>query len=260
MPDRDHRSSEHGRDEQGPPAAPGAGSERPFLQRPQGVISVVGGGIAILAAVLALVFDLFPGCRPEPKLELRHFDVDKEENIQADWTLGDVEQPVMNDWKASLVTVLLGNDSGHSVEVTGATFAFSSADELGCPYGAGATEVKARYDVKVPRNLEPPFTRFRKMTFEVPSGARERIGFTVGPKTVPDGARPMAYTFKITLDVDDDYTIETPEVAILDPSHTGVVLDAAEAAAADGERSGFTTVACVQEQARKAQEIVEGTD
>lgn len=238
---------------------PAENQDKPFLHKPQGVISVVGGAVAILVAILGLVFDLFPGCTPErdpPKLELSNVDVAREQDIAADWTLGDEPQPVIQDWEASLLSIALRNRSADEVLVTGAEFAISAVTELGCPYGAGGSVVMARYDIKVPDGFTPPDMLTRPLKFEVPPHGNERIGFTVGPEILPEGSLPRVYTFTVTLLADDKSRLTTDAVVFMNPQGTKSVLQAAEEAMRDGK--GLTTPACVREQARKAREIVEG--
>ncbi|MGW5852379.1 hypothetical protein ACWFQ8_31320 [Streptomyces sp. NPDC055254] len=238
---------------------PAEDQDKPFLHKPQGVISVVGGALAILVAILGLVFDFFPGCKPEPdspKLELSNVDVAREQDIAADWTLADEPQPTVNNWTSSLLSIALRNRSEDKVLVTEAKFEFSAVTELGCSYGAGASVLKARYDVKVPDESTPPFTLTRPLKFEVPPHDNERIGFTVGPETFPDGSLPRAYTFTATLSADDKSSLTTDPVVLMNPQRTKSVLQAAESAMRYGK--GATTPACVREQARKAREIVEG--
>ncbi|MFE2601649.1 hypothetical protein ACFXCZ_35140 [Streptomyces sp. NPDC059396] len=241
------------------------GSERPFLQRPQGVLAVVGGVVGVVAGVLGLVFLLFPDLQPEPEpdpvpgVDLVDFDLEKEDRIQADWTNGGgPESGVMKDWKASLVTVVLRNNGDNPVLVSQAEFRFSSVTEVGCPYGAGGLEVKARYDVKVPAEAQAPFRQVRKMKYTLPPHEQERVAFTVGPESVAEGSLPQVYRFAIILHLDDKTRIEVPEVTYMDPSSSEAVLWSAERAMKDGQRYAFTTVACVKEQERKAREILEG--
>lgn len=119
------------------------GGERPFLQRPQGVLAIVGGVVTIVAGILGLLFLLFPDIQPEPTpesaLELVDFDIDKESEIRADWQIdeGSLGKGVIEDWKASLVTIILRNKSNNPVLVSQATLHFRSISTLGCPYGAG---------------------------------------------------------------------------------------------------------------------------
>ncbi|MCB5163930.1 hypothetical protein LG634_03645 [Streptomyces bambusae] len=232
------------------------GRERPFLQKPQGVVSVVGGVVAIVAAVLAMVFDLFPGCEPrppQPKLELSVVDVAREKDIVADWTVDDEPQPAMKDWSSSVLSIALRNRSDDEVMLTDADFAIESVTQLGCPYGAGASIVTARYDIKVPPGFTPPDTLTRRVPHEVPAHGTERIGFTIGPEVQPAGALPTVYTFTVTLAGDDGSRLTTDRVVFMNPQHTEAVLEAAANAVQHG--TGPTTPKCVREQARKAREL-----
>jgi len=234
--------------------------DKPFLHKPQGVISVAGGAVAILVAILGLAFDFFPGCRREPdppKLEISDADVVREQDITADWTSGDKQQPAMKDWKASLLSIALRNRSADEVLVTEARFAIKAVTKLGCPYGAGGSVVMARYDIKVPDGFTPPDTLTRQLKYEVPPHRNERITFTVGPETDREGSLPMVYTFTVTLSADDQSSLTTGPVVFMNSQGTKSVLQAAESAMRDG-KGGFVTPACVREQARKAREIVEG--
>ncbi|MEU1123865.1 hypothetical protein ABZ371_09870 [Streptomyces sp. NPDC005899] len=216
--------------------------------------------VSIVVSAVGLVFLFAPDLQPEPEppgLELVDFDLDKQKNIQADWT-SDGEKGVMKDWETSLVTVMLRNGGDNPVLVKHADFRFSSVVEVGCPYGAGGSEVQARYDIKVPTGAKAPFTRTRKMKYTVPPHKQEQVAFTVGPKSVFAGALPQVYTFKITLHLSDGSRIEVPEMTYLDPSNTETVLESAAAAVKDGERYAFTTVDCVKQQERKARKIVQG--
>ncbi|GGO58851.1 hypothetical protein [Streptomyces lasiicapitis] len=238
---------------------PAQDRDKRFLEKPQAVISVAGGAVAILVASLGLVFGFFLGCKrqpPPPKLELSDVDVAREKDIAADWTSGDEPRPAMNDWTSSLLSIALRNRSEDKVLVTEAEFAINAVTQLGCPYGAGGSVVKARYDIKIPDLRTPPFTVTRPLKFEVPPHDNERIGFTVGPETVPDGSLPRVYSFTVTLSADDKSRLTTAPVVLMNPQGTASVLDAAEEVMSDG--TGFVKPACVREQARKAREIVEG--
>lgn len=190
-------------------------------------------------------------------MELVDFDLEKEEEIRADWIAGD---GVRKDgaWKASLATVILRNNGDNPALVSHAEFRFSSVTEVGCPYGAGGTEVKARYDIKVPAEARAPFEQVRKMKYTLPPHEQERIAFTVGPESAFEGALPQVYTFAITLHLDDESRIEVPEMTSMDPSRTKGALESAERAMQDGTRYLATTADCVREQERKAREIVKG--
>ncbi|MFI6341082.1 hypothetical protein [Streptomyces sp. NPDC050535] len=237
--------------------SPAEDQDKPFLRRSQGVVSVVGGAVGILVAVLGLVFALLRGCGANQlKLELSDVDVARERDIAADWTQGDVPQPAMTDWTSSLLSIAVRNPSADEVLVTEASFVISAVTELGCPYGAGGSVVSARYDVKVPDGRTPPFTLTRPLKFEVPPHGTERLGFTVGPETLPAGALPRVYTFTAALSGDDGSRLTTDPVVFMNPQGTKSVLQAAESAMRGG--SGFTTPACVREQAGKARELVEG--
>ncbi|GGK30857.1 hypothetical protein GCM10011583_73440 [Streptomyces camponoticapitis] len=73
--------------------------------------------------------------------------------------------------KASLVTVILRNSGDNPALGSEAEFNFSSITEVGCPYGAGGTQVKARYDIKVPVEAQAPLKQVRKMKY-TPSAPR----------------------------------------------------------------------------------------
>ncbi|MCL7382130.1 hypothetical protein [Streptomyces sp. 35G-GA-8] len=235
------------------------------------VIAVVGGAVGIFAGILGLVFLLRPDSQPKPKPdpvpggELVDFDLEREEEIQADWTVGEdvtgdsIDSGVMKDWKASLVTVILRNSGDNPALVSQAEFRFSSVTEVGCPYGAGGTEVKARYDVKVPREAKAPFKQVRKMKYTLPPHEQERVAFTVGPESVSSGSLPQVYTFTITLHLDDKTRIEIPEMTYMDPSSSEAVLQSAEQAMKNGGEYSVATLACLREQERKARELVEGS-
>ncbi|MGP3691314.1 hypothetical protein ACTVZO_42795 [Streptomyces sp. IBSNAI002] len=235
--------------------------DKPFLKKPQGVISVVGGAIAILVAILGLVFTFFPGFEPKPdppKLELSDVDVAREQDIVADWSDADQQpQPAVNNWTASLLSIALRNRSADEVLVTKAEFAFTAVTKLGCPYGGGGSVAKARYDIKVPASgFTPPSTLPRKLKFEVPPHGNERITFTVGPETYLSGDLPKVYSFTTTLSADDGSRLTTEPVVVMNPQGVKTVLQGAERAM----RYTDATVkpSCVREQARRAREIVEG--
>ncbi|WP_145953760.1 hypothetical protein [Streptomyces venezuelae] len=239
-------------------------AERPFLQRPQGIIAVIGGVIAALGGVLGLVFLLFPDLQPRPDsgAEVTVVDVDlaKEEEIRADWTsAGGEETGKTTQWKASLVTVVLRNSGENPALVSQAEFDFSYITQVGCPYGASGLEVKARYDVKVPTTAKVPFKQIRKLKYSLPPHEQERIAFTVGPETAFDGSLPSVYTFTITLRLDDGSSFTTPKMTYMDPSGSASVLEAGEQVVQHGEKGSFTTVACLKEQEHLARELSEGS-
>ncbi|MFJ9576153.1 hypothetical protein ACIRQF_07125 [Streptomyces sp. NPDC101191] len=237
--------------------------ERPFLQRPQGIIAVVGGVIAALGGALGLVFLLFPNLQPQPEsgaeVELVDVDLAKEEEIRADWTsAGGDEAGETAQWKASLITVVLRNSGENPALVSQAEFDFSSAAHVGCPYGASGLEVKARYDIKVPADAKAPFRQARKLKYSLPPQGQERIAFTVGPEMAPDGVLPSVYTFTITLRLDDGSSITTPKMTYMDPSGSESVLTTGDQVVRHGPIGGFTA-ACLKEQERKARELSAGS-
>ncbi|WP_030222334.1 hypothetical protein [Streptomyces bikiniensis] len=223
------------------------------MQRPQGIIAVVGGAIAALGGALGLVFLLFPDLQPQPgsgaEMELVDVDLAKEEEIRADWTsAGGDKTGETVPWKASLVTVVLRNSGENPALVSQAQFDFSSITRVGCPYGGGGQEeVKARYDIKVPNNAKAPFQQIRKLKYSLSPHEQERIAFTVGPKTASEGVMPSVYTFTITLRLDDGSSLTTPKMTYMDPSGSEAVLTAGEQVARYGEKDSLTTVACLKE-------------
>lgn len=234
-----------------------ADQDKPFLHKPQGVISVVGGALAILVAVLGLFFDFFPGCKREPdqpKLELSNVDVAREQDIAADWTDGGEPQPVMKDWKSSVLSIALRNPSANKVLVTEAKFKFSAVTTIGCHYGGGGSAVAARYDIKVPVISALPIEVTRPLKFEVPAHENERIAFTVGPDVQGSGLSPSVYTLTVTLSADDNSRLTTDPVVFMNPQGTESVLQAAERAMR--YRNAAVKPACVREQARKASELL----
>ncbi|WP_199577558.1 hypothetical protein [Streptomyces sp. CRB46] len=236
-------------------------ADRPFLQRPQGIIAVASGGLSFVAGIVALAFLFFPDVQPKPgppELELVDVDLSKERDIQADWISGGGERETRN-WKTSLVTVMLRNSGDNPVAVSHAEFRFRSIDEVGCPYGAGGTEIKARYDIKVPVGTQAPYRTTRKMMYTVPPHEQERIAFSVGPASVFGGSLPMVYTFDVVLHLDDNSKITLPAMTYMAPSGSEEVLAAAEAAMNNEETYGLTTEACVREQERTARKLAQGT-
>lgn len=239
-------------------------SERPFLQRPQGVLAVAGGVVTIAAGILGLLFLLFPDIQPEPTpesaIEMVDFDIEKESKIQADWQIdgGSLGKGVIKDWKASFVTMTLRNKSNNPVLVSQAKLHFSSNEQLGCPYGAGGTEIHARYDIKVPVRAHAPFEMVRKMKYTIPPHAQERVAFTVGQKLVGDGSLPLVYIFKITLDLDDGSRIEVPEMTYMNSSFTEAALWYVDNAIKEG--GGESVEQCVKKQARRAQKLIKDSD
>lgn len=234
--------------------------EKSFLHKFLWVISAVGIVVGAVGGTIAIVTFFFPELQPErdqPKLELSHVDVSREKDIAADWVAGNDPQPVMNDWTTSFLSIGLRNRSADEVLVTEARFDFSKITVLGCPYGGGGSVVKARYDIKVPTGLTAPSILARSMKFDVPPHGNERIGFTVGPETHPEGFLPVVYTFTVTLFADDKSRLTTAPVVFMNPEGTELMLRAAQEAMREGE-GGYVSPACVKEQASKARELVTG--
>ncbi|MEU5958759.1 hypothetical protein [Streptomyces sp. NPDC047525] len=235
--------------------------DKAFLEKPQAVISLAGGVVAILVAVLGLVFGFFPGCQPpppEPKLKLSDVDVAREKDIAADWTYAGEPHGVVERWESSMLSIALRNPSDNKVLVTQAEFVISAVTKLGCPYGGGGSSIQARYDIKVPDGRSTPFTLRRPLKFEVPPHDNQRIGFTMGPESFVDGGLPNVYRFTLTLTADDKSRLTTDPVILMTPQGSDSVLEAAEDAMRKGP--GATTPECVKKLARTAREIVEGGD
>ncbi|MFH8221983.1 hypothetical protein ACH4C2_23285 [Streptomyces sp. NPDC018057] len=218
-----------------------------------------GSGPETLGLLFLLVPDLQPKPSPEPDpgAKLVDFDLDQEQRIRADWVSDGGEPGTTGDWKSSLVTVILRNSGDNPVLVSQAEFRFSAITELGCPYGAGGLEVKARYDIRIPSRAQAPFQRVRKMKYTIPPHEQERVAFTVGPERVYEGGLPHVYVFTISLRLSDHSRIEIPEMTYMDPYGQEPALEAAEQAMTTGHFSA--TEACVRAQERKARELAAGT-
>ncbi|GAA1165663.1 hypothetical protein GCM10009654_23210 [Streptomyces hebeiensis] len=249
------------RDEGEPHSATSDGaSEQSFLQRPQVILGIVGGLLTVVGTVIGTFFLLFPDAQPEPEqpgLEVVAVDLDREQAIAADVvSAADGSKTAIEDWKSSLVSVVLRNPSDDPVLVRRAEVHFSTLSRVGCPYGAGDLDVQARYHFKVPLEKKAPFTLKRAMAYSVSPHGQERIAFTIGPESVFTGAFPTVYQFRLTLHLDDGSTLKVPHtMTYMDPSYAEVVLAAAEEAVEDGDRSVFTTVDCVREQEAVARRL-----
>ncbi|MGW6684115.1 hypothetical protein ACWGBO_30090 [[Kitasatospora] papulosa] len=195
---------------------------------------------------------------PEPRVELVDFDLDKEKFIRADVHSGGGESEVTDEWKSSLVTVILGNDGDIPALVTEAEFNFSLITEIGCPYGAGGADITARYDIKVPAKARAPMKQVRKLKYTVPPHGQERIAFTVGPEHVYEGNLPRVYIFTISLRLDDGSHLEIPKMTYMDPFGKEASLDASEQAMTG--HHFVATEACVREQEGKARKLARGTE
>ncbi|MFJ9591028.1 hypothetical protein [Streptomyces acidicola] len=224
------------------------------------ILGIAVGVLTVVGTVIGILFQLFPDAQPEreePGLEVAAVDLDREHAIAADAVSAvDGSKTAIEDWRSSFVSVVLRNPSDDPVLVTRAEVNFSAVTAVGCPYGAGELEVKARYHFKVPMGSKAPFTLKRTMTYSVPPHDQERIAFTIGPESVFSGALPTVYQFRLTLHLDDGSTLNVPHaMTYMDPSFADSVLEGAEVAVEDGERSSVVTVDCVREQEELARRL-----
>ncbi|MFF9480084.1 hypothetical protein [Streptomyces sp. NPDC014733] len=238
-------------------SAPGPeGSSGGFWARAQAVIAAVGGAVGAVAGVVGLVFLLVPGLQPEAAkgIELVDSDVDREENIRADFTTPD-SPPGRINMRASMLSVTLRNTSDDPVLVTDAVFHFSSAEELKCTSGAGGTELRAQYNIKVPNQGGTSFSVKRKMKYTVPPHRQERVAFSLGPEVEWSGNLPYIYTFDVALHADDDVRIDVPEATmIVTPDLLESYLENARRAATEG--LSIPEPGCIRKEAEAVRKVV----
>ncbi|MFE1547804.1 hypothetical protein [Streptomyces sp. NPDC058718] len=183
-----------------------------FWRRPQAIVAVIGGVLAIVAAVLTMFFDLFPDLKPEPDkaadVEKVQVDFDHEENIRADResNMGDVTKGA-EAWKSSVVTVSLRNNSDNPVLFTMATVKISHASKIDCVTGGGDGVLHGQYRIKVPVNAKSGDAVERKMRWNLPPHQLETMAFSVGPAFSLDRSVEL-YQFTIVLTRDDGSTLE----------------------------------------------------
>ncbi|MEW2079956.1 hypothetical protein AB0941_41675 [Streptomyces sp. NPDC013433] len=227
------------------------------------ILEVAGGMVALLGGLVGLVFVLWPDAQPKPEpdppppVELVDSDVDREENVVADVVFDGQVTDRFHD-RASVVSATLRNRGDDPVLVTHAVARITAVDAVDCPSGAGATDIKARYDFKVPDDAAKGSTVSRKMKYTLPPHAQERVAFTIGPQRYGEGSVPLVYTFTISLHMDDGSTVVVPEVTYLSPlTLTKGFLAQAEHAVNPGPglTGGLMDPACVVHQARSLEQL-----
>lgn len=160
---------------------------------------------------------------------------------------------------ASVVSVTLRNSADNPVLVTRAEVRLASATEVFCRYGAGLTDIKAQYDIKIPREAGAGSVILRKMKYTLPSHTQERVAFTVGPERYGEGSMPWIYTFTISLHMDDGSTVTMPAVTYLAPTDKATTFLVMAEQAMNPEQSGGTGLmepSCVSKQAHSAAQLV----
>ncbi|MFI2415864.1 hypothetical protein [Streptomyces sp. NPDC018947] len=253
-------------DEGDPAASPDEGQQREggFWSRQHRRLEIIGTALTVVAGIAGLVFLFWPDVQPKPdpepppRVELVDSDVDREQNIAADVVFdGQVTEQV--EVPTSVVSVTLRNSADDPVLVTHAEVRLTSATEVLCTYGAGLTEIKAQYNIKIPRKAGAGSVIPRKMKYTLPPHSQERVAFTVGPERYGEGSMPWIYTFTISLHMDDGSTVTVPEVTYLAPTDMATAFLAMAEQAMRSEQSegaGLMEPACVSEQARSVAQLV----
>ncbi|MGY4276972.1 hypothetical protein ACVILE_003152 [Streptomyces sp. M18.1] len=189
--------------------------QKPFLERPIGWVTVIGGCLAILSGIVALLFQLFPDWQPErdgtPSLKVADFNVEHEENIQADAIGEDGKKTKVEEWPSSMITVTIRNEGDDPVLIRNARFKFHHIDEFSCDGGGGLGWPIGRYDVKLAGEKSGAVVD-RKMRWTIPPHDQETVAFTVGPKGGVNMSVSL-YRFQITLERDEGDKVELPVVA-----------------------------------------------
>ena len=122
---------------------------------------------------------------------------------------------------SSAIEVVVKNASPSTALITRANFLFRRIEKLErCTRVAGPVLVSAPYDVKVPTQpfrAEPPFVIVKSIGHELKGGAHERLTFTIGTESTPDGW-PSLYQVDISLSLDAPSSIFAATVFFMEPS------------------------------------------
>ncbi|WP_437105527.1 hypothetical protein [Streptomyces sp. enrichment culture] len=223
-----------------------------------------GGTVALVGGIVGLVFLLWPDAQPKPEpdppplVELVDSDIDHEKNVVADVVLDGRVTDRFQD-RASVVSATLRNSGDNPVLITHAEVRLTAVDVVDCGYGAGGTDIKAQYDIKVPDGAIKGSTVSRKMKYTLPPHAQERVAFTVGPQRYGEGSMPHVYTFTVALHMDDGSAVVVPEVSYLSPLPLaeGFLAQAEQAISpGPGTSGGLMEPSCVSRQARSLERLV----
>jgi len=122
---------------------------------------------------------------------------------------------------SSAIEVVVKNASPSTALITRANFLFRRIEKLErCTRVAGPVLVSAPYDVKVPTQpfrAEPPFVIEKNIGHELKGGAHERLTFTIGTESTPDGW-PSLYQVDISLSLDARSSIFAATVFLMEPA------------------------------------------
>jgi hypothetical protein len=274
VPSQSRAQSVDGGDQRSTPSAGRADSaaardegqqhEEGFWSRQHRKLEIIGTVLTVVAGIVGLVFLFWPDAQPKPdpepppRVELVDSDVDREQNIAADVIFdGQVTERVKVP--TSVVSVTLRNSADNPVLVTHAEVRLTSATEVRCTYGAGLTDIKAQYNIKIPHEAGTGSVIPRKMKYTLPPHTQERMAFTVGPESYGEGSMPWIYTFTLSLHMDDGSTVTVPEVTYLAPTDMATAFLAMAEQAMNPEQwggAGLMKPACVSEQARSVAQLV----
>ncbi|MGA4844776.1 hypothetical protein ACOBQB_00165 [Streptomyces sp. G5(2025)] len=273
VPPQSRAQNVDGDDQRSTPSARGADSaaapdegqhEGGFWSRQHRKLEIIGTALTVVAGIVGLVFLFWPDVQPKPapepppRVELVDSDLDREQNVAADVVFdGQVTEQV--EVPASVVSVTLRNSAENPVLVTRADVRLTSATEVFCRYGAGLTDIKAQYDIKIPREAGARSVIPRKMKYTLPPHTQERVAFTVGPERYGEGSMPWIYTFTISLHMDDGSTVTVPEVTYLAPTDTATAFLAMAEQTMNPKQSGgrgLMEPSCVSKQARSVAQLV----
>ncbi|GAA2391552.1 hypothetical protein GCM10010420_14690 [Streptomyces glaucosporus] len=266
LPDEGPGQTAHGRTDRPPETPPAAESQEQkggFWEKQQKILEFAGGTVALIGGIVGLVFVLWPDAQPEPEpdpspVELVDSDVDREENVAADVVFDGQVTNRFQD-RASVVSATLRNSGDNPVLITHAEVRITALHVVDCGYGAGATDIKARYDIKVPDGATKGSKISRKMKYTLPPHTQERVAFTVGPRRYGEGSVPRVYTFTVALHLDDGSEVVIPEISYLSPlSLAEEFLAHAEQAInpEPGIGAGLMDPSCVSRQARSLEQLV----
>ncbi|WP_446038117.1 hypothetical protein [Streptomyces sp. SID1121] len=228
---------------------------------------MAGEIIGLVGGAAALVFLFWPDAQPEPEpdppppLTLVDSDVDREENVAADVTVDGSPAGKFQE-QGSLVSAVLLNTGNDPILVTQADVRISAVREIGCRAGGSASLIQALYDIKVPTNAAAGAVVTRKMKYDLPPHAQERIAFTVGPEETFDGDRPLVYTFTVVLRTSSGASVTVPPVTYLSrlTAADQFLAGARQAIALKAQGSqGLMDPACVPAQANAIARLVKNS-
>jgi hypothetical protein len=202
-------------------------------------IGAVAGAVSVIVAILAW---LGPKSPPPTAaaVSITSIGVDRLQPVDSEVRAGTDDFTVERKGQ-SAIDIAFHNKGGSPALIESVDVRFDYARELeNCNPGHGPLKITGKYDVRVPVNITTEhFTLTRRMLFQVPPNAFDRLALLVGPQQTASGDHPWLYGISVTVHFRDHPAITTGRVGLVSPA-ADIIL-----AVRDARENTVTNPACV---------------